>query len=142
MSRKKIYISAGCVVLLTLCVVVGYKALARYTFYAGIVVQSVQKAISSSGSYDISYLSIRGNPITGVYINDVSIIADEKRIASTREMGFHIDLLSLMYFKPRLSGISISGFAAKYEDISAALAFPDENVSTSLPFDGLRVYES
>jgi uncharacterized protein involved in outer membrane biogenesis len=135
------YIAAGFVVIV-LCLFIGYKALARYTFYAGIVVQNVRKAISTSGAYDISYSSIRGNPITGVYIGGVMITHDEKRIAVAREIGFHVNLLSLLYSKPRLSEISISEFTAKYDDLSSALAFSGENSTASPPFDNLRLHES
>jgi hypothetical protein len=127
---------------MTLFVIIGCKALTQYTFYAGVVVQNVKKAISSAGSYDISYSSVRGNPITGVYIADAAILHGEKKIATARQIGFRVNLLSLLYPKPRLSEISIVKFYAEYGDLSEAFTLPGKNLSVSPAFDNLRLYES
>jgi translocation and assembly module TamB len=118
----------------------GYAILSGRTFYADFVAEKVRDAMNNSAGIELAWDSVRGNPVTGVFLSGakISFLGDE--LATADEIGMRIALTSIASSTARLSQISFSGLSVDWDRISI-FRLPGGN-GGSAPVDSLYFTDS
>ena len=118
MPRAKSIKIFAAIVTLSLVLMACYLTLSGQTFYADLVAGRVRDSIEKSGPFEMSWDTIRGNPLTGVYVSNAKISSGDIELAHVGEIGMQVALPTAASPAARLSRLTFSNFVTDIENFS------------------------
>ena len=107
--------------------------LSKQTFYASLVLDRVKDALEEAGGYSLAVASLEGNPVTGVYGENVSIVHGDVEIAEAKRIDLHLLVSSLFTSSPKLKSLLLEGVSGDYSVISKHLPKSEQDRSSGPP---------
>ena len=141
MPRAKSIKLFATIVTLGLVLTACYMIISGQTFAADLVAGAIREAIEKSGSFEMSWDSARGNPLTGVYVSNAKISSGDTTLASVGEISMQVALPSVTSPAPRLSRLTFSGLVADIDDFSGFSLEQQESAGSS-PVDNFYLKDS